>query len=172
LVRRFQDVAFRTAYLLLADAQEAEDVTQEAFLKAYLALGRFRTGAPFRPWLLEIVANTARNRRRSAGRRAHLVLRLAASAPGQGLGPSPEIAALANEQRAALVQAVNELTEEYRLAIACRYFLDLSEAETATLLGVARGTVKSRLSRALDRLRGELARQRPDGGVLAEVDRG
>ena len=67
--------------------------------------------------------------------------------------PSPEAAAVAAETRATLLQAVNELREEDRLVIACRYFLDLSEAEMAETLGIARGTVKSRLSRALGRLR-------------------
>src|SRR3990172_12156180 len=80
IVRAHQGIAFRTAYLVAGDATDAEDATQEAFVKAYRALGRFRSGAPFRPWLLEIVANEARNRRRSAGRRARLALRLAGEA--------------------------------------------------------------------------------------------
>ncbi len=75
LVRMHQAVAFCAAYLVTGDAPEAEDATQEAFVKAYRALGRFRPGAPFRPWLLAMVTNEARNRRRSAGRRAKLNLR-------------------------------------------------------------------------------------------------
>src|SRR4030095_9437816 len=71
LVRRHQAVAIRTAHLFAPDG-DAEDAVQEAFVKANAALGRFRAGAPFRPWLLRIVANEARNRRRSAGRRAGL----------------------------------------------------------------------------------------------------
>ena len=62
-MRRYQEVAFRTAYLVTREAGEAEDAAQEAFVKAYYALARFRTDAPFRPWLLRIVANEARNRR-------------------------------------------------------------------------------------------------------------
>ena len=77
LLRLHQDVAFRTAYLMLDSAEEAEDVAQEAFVKAFRALGRFRAGKPFRPWLLRIVANEARNHRRSAGRRGALALRAA-----------------------------------------------------------------------------------------------
>ena len=76
LVRRYQDVALRTAYLVCPET-DADDAVQEAFLKAYAALPRFREGAPFRPWLLRIVANEARNRRRSAGRRTGLALRAA-----------------------------------------------------------------------------------------------
>ncbi|HET6318846.1 MAG TPA: sigma-70 family RNA polymerase sigma factor, partial [Chloroflexota bacterium] len=160
LVQRYQDVAFRVAYLIAGDAHDAEDIAQDAFVKAYAALGRFRVEAPFRPWLLQIVANEARNRRRSAGRRAHLAVRAAAEQPDAASGdaaPSPEMAALAAEQRRLLMDAVNGLRADDRQAIAYRYFLDLSEAEMADALGCARGTVKSRLSRALARLREQLA---------------
>ena len=122
-------------------------------MKVYRALGRFRRGAPFRPWLLQIVANEARNRLRSAGRRANLALRLADDRRTGGAAPSPEAVLMAGEQRAVLLEAVNQLREDERLVVACRYFLDLSEEETAEVLGVPRGTVKSRLSRALARLR-------------------
>jgi RNA polymerase sigma-70 factor (ECF subfamily) len=153
LVRRHQEIAFRTAYLILADASDAEDAAQEAFVKAYAALPRFRAGAPFRPWLLQIVANEARNRRKAAGRRARLALRAAEDRPPDDAAPSPERAALAAEERAVLLDALNQLRPEDRLTIAYRYFFDLSEAEMAHALGCARGTVKSRLSRSLDRLR-------------------
>ena len=167
-MRRHQDLAFRTAYLVLRDAAEAEDAAQEGFVKAYLALPRFRPGAPFRPWLLRIVVNEARNRRLAAARRSNLALRAASAEaavvdPDSGLlgrtghsgdvAPSPEAAALAHERAAELLAAVNALREEDRAVIACRYFLDLSEAETAQTLGLPRGTVKSRLSRALGRAR-------------------
>ena len=162
-MRRYQELAFRTAYLITGTAAEAEDAAQEGFVKAYYALGRFRPGAPFRPWLLQIVANEARNRRKAAGRRATLVLRAAGTLqpadarPSGDAAPSPEAAALAAEQRAALLRAVGALRDDDRLVIAYRYFLDLSEAEMAAALGVARGTVKSRLARALGRLRGAFA---------------
>ena len=61
----YQGIAFRTAYLLTGSAADAEDAAQDAFVKAYYALGRFRKGAELRPWLLRIVANEARNKRRS-----------------------------------------------------------------------------------------------------------
>ena len=153
LVEEHQTLAFRTAYLLTGSAADAEDAVQDAFVKAYRALGRFRRGAPFRPWLLAIVANEARNRRRSAGRRERLALRAAEDPLSGGAVPSPEAALLDAEQREELLTAVNDLREDDRLAIACRYFLDLSEEETASALGWRRGTVKSRTSRALERLR-------------------
>jgi RNA polymerase sigma factor (sigma-70 family) len=156
LVRAHQGIAFRTAYVVTGGAAEAEDAAQEAFVKAYRALGRFRRGAPFRPWLLRIVANEAHNRRRSAGRRAGLALRAAGEDPSGGAAPSPEGTVFAAEEREVLLAAVNRLREEHRLVIACRYFLELSEEETAAALGCRRGTVKSRLSRALERLRAEL----------------
>jgi RNA polymerase sigma-70 factor (ECF subfamily) len=161
LVRRYQDAAVRTAYVIAPDG-DADDAVQEAFVKAYAALGRFRAGAPFRPWLLRIVANEARNRRRSAGRRAGLALRAAEDRRPGDAAPSPESAVLDREQRATLVAAVNQLADGDREVIAARYFLDLSESETAEVLGVPRGTVKSRLSRAIGRLRTSLTT--PNGG--------
>ena len=146
-------MAQRTAFVITGDAAEAEDAAQSGFVKAYYALDRFRAGSPFRPWLLKIVANEARNRRRASHRRAGLHLRLAEDRPEEGAAPSPEAAVLAREPREALVKAINALREGDREIIALRYFLDLSEAETAAALGVPAGTVKSRLSRALERMR-------------------
>ena len=153
LVHRYQGIAFRTAYVVAGDAADAEDAAQDGFVKAWRALGRFRRGAPFRPWLLQIVANEARNRRRSAGRRAHLALRVAGGASSGDAAPSPEASLLAAEQRDELLAAVNALPEEQRAVISLRYFVGLSEDEVAQALGVAHGTVKSRTARALDRLR-------------------
>ena len=159
LVRIHQAVAFRAAYLATGDATEAEDATQEAFIKAYRSLDRFRPGAPFRPWLLAIVTNEARHRRRSAGRRAKLSLQVAAEGQVLPTPASPEAAVVAAERREELLASVGELSEGERLVISYRYFLGLSEEETATTLGCARGTVKSRGSRAIARLRNALAKE-------------
>jgi RNA polymerase sigma factor (sigma-70 family) len=156
LVEEHQTIAFRTAYLITGSAAEAEEAVQEGFVKAFYALGRFRRDAPFRPWVLRIVANDARNRRRSAGRRERLALRAAEDPLSGGAVPSPEAALLESEERAELLAAVEDLREEDRLVIACRYFLELSEEETAAALDWRRGTVKSRLSRALERLRARM----------------
>jgi RNA polymerase sigma factor (sigma-70 family) len=150
LVRRHQEIAFRTAMLITGHPQDAEEAAQDGFVKAWRALHRFREGEPLRPWLLTIVANEARNRRRAAGRREHLALRAAAALPVPADEPAPAY------DRDALAAALGRLREEDRVVIGCRYLLDLSEAETAAALGVKRGTVKSRLSRALDRLREEV----------------
>jgi RNA polymerase sigma factor (sigma-70 family) len=157
LVRDHEETAFRIAYVICGNAADAEEAAQEAFVKAYRALGRFRSGEPLRPWLLAIVANEARNRRRSAGRRAALVLRAAGEGrPSGEAASSPEAALLAGERRAQLLSALSALPDRDRTVIACRYLLELSEAETAAALGVRPGTVKSRLSRALERLRKEV----------------
>jgi RNA polymerase sigma-70 factor (ECF subfamily) len=152
LVRPHREIAFRVAYVITRNAADAEDAAQDGLVKAWRALGRFRAGEPLRPWLLKIVANEARNRRRSAGRREHLVLRAAAASSGEA-APSPEEAALDHEQRAQLLAALEELPDAARDVLACRYLLDLSEDETAAALDVRPGTVKSRASRALERLR-------------------
>lgn len=154
LVAAHQQVAFRAAYLVTRNAADAQDAAQEGFVKAYRALARFDPERPLRPWLLSIVVNEARNRRRSAGRREHLATRAAAGEPG--VAPphaDPEAAALAGESRDALRTAIAELPERDRMVVYLRYFLDLGEEETAAALGVRPGTVKSRTARALARLR-------------------
>jgi len=156
IVQRYQQVAFRTAYVITGSAADAEDAAQEGFVKAYRALGRFRTGSDPRPWLLRIVANEARNRVRSSQRRHGLELRLAEGFRPGDAAPSPEAAAVAAEERQRLLELVNRLDEDDRLVISSRYFLELSGEETAAALGIPEGTVKSRLSRALARLRARL----------------
>jgi RNA polymerase sigma factor (sigma-70 family) len=154
LVERYQGIAVRTAYLVTRASQDAEDAAQEAFVKAYYALSRFRDGAPFRPWLLRIVTNEASNRVRSARRRDRLALRVAErDCPSGDAAPSPEAAALERERDRLLLDAVARLPRRDQQVIGYRYFLDLSEAEMAQALGVRPGTVKSRLSRAMGRLR-------------------
>ena len=152
LVRMHQGIAFRVALIAAGDRSDAEEAVQDGFVKAYRALGRFRDGAPFRPWLLQIVANEARNRRRSAGRRTGLALRVAAAASGDA-APSPEAAALTRERQTQLLEALAQLDERDRDVLVHRFLLELGEEETAAALGVRRGTVKSRTSRALERLR-------------------
>ncbi|HET8528696.1 MAG TPA: RNA polymerase sigma factor [Gaiellaceae bacterium] len=144
VVRPHLDVAFRLAYVITGSAAEAEDAVQDALVKAWRALGRFRAGEPVRPWLLRIVANEARNRRRTAGRRLRLALRAAHEPPPAAAEPV---------DRQALLEALHALPEDAQAVLACRYLLGLSEQETAATLDVAPGTVKSRTSRALERLR-------------------
>ena len=151
LVRRHAPVALRTAALLGA-GPDAEDVVQEAFVKAYAQLGSFRTGAPFRPWLLRIVTNETRNLHRGTGRRRERERLTWARTQRLLLSSDPVDSALSSERSRTLVAALSSLAERDRQVIVCRYLLDLDEPESATVLGWPRGTVKSRLSRALGRL--------------------
>ncbi|GII58149.1 RNA polymerase sigma factor [Planotetraspora thailandica] len=151
LVARYSMVAHRTAGLLGA-GDEAEDVVQEAFVKAFRHLGSFRRDGAFRPWLLRIVANETHNLTRARGRRADLAVRLGRE-PERGAAEEPESLTVAADGRRRLLDAVRGLPDREREAVVCRYFLQLSEAETAEVLGVRLGTVKSRTSRGLRRLR-------------------
>jgi RNA polymerase sigma-70 factor (ECF subfamily) len=151
LVRPHEEIAFRVAYVITRNRADAEDAVQDALVKAWRALGRFRAGEPLRPWLLRIAANEARNRRRSAGRRERLALR-AVPLSGEA-APSPEDAVLDATERERLLAALDELPADAREVLACRYLLELSEEETAAALDVPRGTVKSRAARALERLK-------------------
>src|SRR5262249_15635871 len=139
--------------VITQNAADAEEATQDAFVKAHRALGRFRRGAPFRPWLLQIVANEARNRRRSAGRRASLWQRAAAEEVSGDAAPSPQTVAMACARGERLLAALGGLRNDDRLGLGCRFLAGLSEEETGAALGLRRGTVKSRTARALDRLR-------------------
>ena len=140
LVEPHRELMFRVAYLIVRNRADAEDAAQDALVKAWRSLGRFRPGAPLRPWLVTITANEARNRRRGAGRRERLALRASAST-------------VAAAERRRLLDSVEQLPDAQRLVLECRFLLSLSEEETAAALGVRRGTVKSRAARALERLR-------------------
>jgi RNA polymerase sigma-70 factor (ECF subfamily) len=156
LVEAHRDIAFRVAYLVTGAAADAEDATQDAFVKAFRQIRRFDSNRPFRPWLLRIVGNEARNRRRSEVRR--LNYEVAASGRSEAGPPSehPETAALRADIDRQLLAAVNRLPEKERLVVGLRYFLDLSGKEAAVAVGVPVGTIKSRLNRALQRLREEI----------------
>ena len=152
LVTLHAPIAKRLAVLSGAGS-EADDVVQEAFVKAYRALPRFRAGSGFRPWLLRIVVNETRNLQRGRSRRALRELRVTTEAVVLRAGDDPADAALSAARRTGLFDAVDTLADDLRQVVTCRYLLELSEAETAEALGVPAGTVKSRLHRALAALR-------------------
>ncbi|MFJ6166817.1 RNA polymerase sigma factor [Micromonospora orduensis] len=159
LVARHTASAYRTAVLLGAGS-DSEDIVQEAFVKAYRKLARYRGESSFRSWLLAIVANETRNLHRSRSRRDGLILRAAAASPTSEAAEDGAVGAvLAGERRTALVRALRQLPVRDREVIVCRFFLDLSEEETVQALGWPRGTVKSRTSRALAKLRVLLDRE-------------
>lgn len=159
LVGRHQEPVFRLAYLILGDAAEAEDAAQEAFVRAYLALARFDETRPLRPWLLSIAANLARNRRRGLGR-AWAAVQRAFLNEQRHHDPPPDGTPASDARR--LRQAVERLRPDARDVVYLRYFLGLSEAETAATLDIPPGTAKSRHSRALAQLRAVIAADFPD----------
>lgn len=153
LVRRYQGLAWKTALVILRHPQDAEDVTQTAFVKAWQALDRFRDGAPFTPWLLRIVGNEARNLRLARGRRLGRSQVLDEAMPIISRErPLEELVTVA-EQSDELVRRIGQLPRPDQEIIHARYVLELNEGEMAALLDIRRGTVKSRLHRAMARLR-------------------
>jgi RNA polymerase sigma-70 factor (ECF subfamily) len=163
LVRAHQQGVFRLCYLLLGDPDEAEDVAQETFLRAWDHLKRFDPTRPLRPWLLSIASNLASNRRRSAGRYLAALTRAFRTEPVSG--STIEEKSAQHMEAADLWRAVRKLSLPDQEIVYLRYFLDLPVSETAQVLQIAEGTVKSRLSRALERLRGIIHRDFP---LLAE----
>ena len=158
LMRAHQEPVFRLAYLLLGDPDEAEDIAQETFLRAYKALRRFDTDRPLRPWLLRIASNLAHNRHRSIGRYLGALTRFARQ-DSERLRPTtlePE------DEGQALWQAVKQMTEPFQEVIYLRYFMDMSESEMAETLDVPSGTIKSRLHRALIKLHRIIDRDYPE----------
>lgn len=150
LVLAHQEAVFRYAYLLLGDPDDAEDVAQETFLRAWRYLGRFDLARSLRPWLLSIASNLASNRRRSIGRYLSALTRALREEPAP---PTLEEKSAQRMQAGQLREAIQTLNTTDRQIVYLRYFLDLSVAETAEALDIPQGTVKSRLSRALEKLR-------------------
>jgi RNA polymerase sigma factor (sigma-70 family) len=159
LVRQHQEAVFRLAYLYSGDADEAEDIAQETFIAALRALPHFDTARPLRPWLLKIATNTAHNRRRSVGRFLAAMRRAFLADPPREY--STETESTQHWESQAVWEAVRRLNTVDQEIIYLRYFMELSVTETAEILKVEPGTVKSRLSRALGRLRGVVQRDFP-----------
>jgi RNA polymerase sigma-70 factor, ECF subfamily len=143
--------AHRAAYLVVHDAAAAEDIAQDAFLAAIDALDRFDRRRPFGPWLHRIVVNRAIDwTRREALRRK------AAGDPETEPAAPPADAGIGDDLMAALA----ELPADQRAVVVLRYLLDYTPGEVARMLELPRGTVNSRLRRALDRLGGTIGEGR------------
>ncbi len=151
LMQAHQEPVFHFAYLFLGDPDEADDIAQETFLRAWNHLKGFDAARPLRPWLLGICANLARNRKRSAGR--YLAALTRAFRFDSQIASNTEEHIAKNLDGNQLWKAVQTLKADDQQVIYLRFFLDLSTAEAAQTLDVAEGTVKSRLNRALGRLR-------------------
>lgn len=157
VVRSYQRAVYRVAYALTRNAGDADDVTQETFLRAWQAIGRFRVGEPLYPWLARIAMNAAFSLMRRRKRRPEVALEpmLEAGAQWAG-GDDPADDAAMGERSERLAKAYAALSEEHRAVLALRVVEDLSYEEIARALRVPVGTVMSRLSRARAELRSRL----------------
>lgn len=162
LVTHHQDAVFRLAFLLLGDADDAQDVAQDALIRAFYALDSFDTSRPLRPWLLRITSNLVSNKRRSIGRYLAAVGRWFQKETATSTEPDFQDSPIQQWEAQTVWQAVQRLSRLDQEIIYLRFFLELSVAETADAAGIAPGTVKSRLHRALNRLRQVIAQEFPD----------
>ena len=162
LVRAYERLAFRAAYLITRDEHEAADAAQDAFVRAYRALHTFRAGEPFRPWLMRIVTNQALNRIQAHKRRANMNEKYAQTENEKRETRNAQEHLETREQNEKLMRAVQRLKPDEQTLITLRYFLELPETEVAQTLKIPQGTVKSRLHRTLAKLREIIAREFPD----------
>jgi RNA polymerase sigma-70 factor (ECF subfamily) len=159
LVERYQRAVLNLAYRMLGDAQEAEDIAQDVFVRAYQALGRFDPSRRFFSWLYRIAVN----RCLSARARPHDDQLAGEIASGlTDPSPSPEQQAARSETQAAVQRAIAALPEHERALVALRYGADLSYEEIAVTMQLPLGTVKTRLFRARQRLAGLLSEEHDD----------
>jgi RNA polymerase sigma-70 factor (ECF subfamily) len=153
LFGRHWPAAHRAAWLVTRDGAGAEDVAQEAFVAAMRALDRFDRRRPFAPWLHRIVVNRAIDWTRARAVRAEVAEGgepVALDEPGAATRPSEDVLA-----------ALAALAPEQRAVVVLRHLLDYGPGEIATILDLPRGTVNSRLRRALDALSAALEEERP-----------
>ena len=169
LVRRHQRRVFNVAYRILGDYDEALDISQDAFIQAYRSIGGFRREARFTSWVLTIAVNLCRNRLKYWKRRArnrtrsmdepirHGDSEIVPELPDER--PSSLDALSAQETGKIIREEIMELPEEYRSVLVLREMQEMSYDEVSEILGIAAGTVKSRLHRGRMELRGRLRRR-------------
>lgn len=166
LMRRHKDRVYNVVYRFLGNREDALDVCQEVFIRAYRGIGAFQGKAKVYTWLYSIAANMARNRLRDHGRKGRNrgVSLDAVEEEGQGVlgdcakvSETPRAEAMAHELETVLQQCLDELPDHYRMTFVLRTFEDLSYEEIAEVMGCPPGTVKSRLNQARALLRDRLA---------------
>lgn len=154
IVRGYQDVALRTAYLMTNDRQAAEDVAQNAFLAAFRNLARFDLDQPFRPWFLAILPNEARMYLRT--QRRHPATALDVNVPDATGADALLTRLIRDDERSRVRAALLTLDEPFRTTVILHYFNDLTVDEIASATDTPTGTVKSRLYRGRQELRAAL----------------
>ncbi len=154
LVYLFQDPVYNLCFRMLGESGEAEDATQETFLRVYKNLRRYDTTRPFKTWILSIASNHSIDRLRK--RRMHLVSLddepTAAALALRSKDPTPEQAAVTGELSGYIQGLLLHLDEHYRLAVIYRYWYQYSYAEIAELMDTTESAIKSRLHRARKKL--------------------
>ena len=154
LLYLFQDPVYNLCYRMLGEGGEAEDATQETFLRVYKNLHRYDTTRPFKTWLLSIASNHCIDRLRK--RRMQFVSLddepTAAALALRSKDPTPEQAAVAGELSGFIQNLLLQLDEHYRLAVVYRYWFQYSYAEIAELMDTTESAIKSRLHRARKKL--------------------
>jgi len=150
LVRRYSERAYRAAYRVVRDQAQAEDIVQEALIKAYRGLGRFEARSSFYTWLYRIVVNLALDRRRREKRAPSLEWddTVAKELDPRAVPPSsqdPELATRRREVRGLVVDGIQELPDGQREVLLLREVEGLSYEEIASTMGISKGTVMSRL---------------------------
>jgi RNA polymerase sigma-70 factor, ECF subfamily len=163
VMRRYNRRLYRLAWSVLRNPAEAEDVVQEAYVRAFTRIDGFVGPQGFGAWLAKIALNEARGRLRQAGRVAEMSEQATEAAmvflSGGNTPPTPERLAAAGELRVTLEAAIAALPDEFRSVFVLRAVEELSVAETAALLGIPPATVKTRLHRAKAQLQQRLRRQ-------------
>jgi len=169
LVAKYQDRLFNTVYRLCNNRADAEELAQQAMLKALERIGQFRGSSKFYTWLFRIATNLAISHRRRAGRiRFHSMTvpddentgRQAEAltvAMAQRRQPAPEAAAMRADLQRRLAAAMDSLEDDFRLVVVLRDVEDMDYRQIANVVGVPVGTVKSRLHRARCILKDNLA---------------
>ncbi|MGH7873492.1 MAG: sigma-70 family RNA polymerase sigma factor [Candidatus Binatia bacterium] len=157
LVRRHEKTIFNLVYRMLGDYDEAAEVSQEVFLSAYRAIGRFRGDANFSTWLYRIALNHTSTRRKSLSRRQQRNVAIDDTEPVRDLQPGPAETMEKKEIRERVQRALNNLEPDDATVIVLRDLQDIPYEEVARLLEVPVGTVKSRLHRARQALKSQLA---------------
>jgi RNA polymerase sigma-70 factor (ECF subfamily) len=157
LVERYQQAVYRIVYRLVGSVQEAEDLTQEAFISCYRHLNRYDASRPFTPWLYRIAANLAVSRLRHLQRLLRFTWEQCFYSTFENIaaaaGKEPENQYTAQETRQALLLDLNQLNPKDRAVITLRYFEELSYQEIAFILQTRPNTVEVRLHRARKKLR-------------------
>jgi RNA polymerase sigma-70 factor, ECF subfamily len=163
LVAHFERPVYALCFRLLSDAEEARDAAQETFLKVYRGLGGFRGDAGLKTWIYRIAINQAMNQKRWWRRRkreetislditrGEANTTIGSLLPGRGI--SPEAQAISSERERNILRALDEIKEEYRIALMLREIEELSYEEIGQTLSISIGTVKSRIARGREELR-------------------